>query len=211
MAEEPQRIFDRFLALLAERDAEAADALSDGRRMRTERGRTAVVEALIELVNEGQYPTVAQIAERAGVSERTVFRYFPDREAMYTAAAVEIFPRVAHCVSLFPPEGSTEFRLRELLKLRVEITVIAGRIAQWVESDDKPSELQRTVFQLRGEHLRNQINIWLAPELEIADPSLAPVLNSMLNHWPLGMLLEEFSPDECVDALYSAIFNMLRM
>ncbi len=210
MAAEILPTLDGFLALIAERNAEAADALSDGRRMRTERGRAAVVEALIDLVNEGNHPTVAQIAERAGVSERTVFRYFPDREAMYTAAAVEIFPKVAHCVSLVPPDGPTEVRLRELLKLRVEITQIAGRIAQWVESDDKPSDLQKTIVTLRGEHLYQQVTIWLQPELATADHSLASVLNSMLNHWPVGMLLEEFSPEECVDALYSAIIKMLR-
>jgi hypothetical protein len=32
----------------------------------------------------------------------------------------------------------------------------------------------------------------------------------MLNHWPIDMLLDEFSPEECVDALYSAIIKMLR-
>jgi AcrR family transcriptional regulator len=210
MASQPSPSLDTFLALVAERDADAAEALSDGRRMRTERGRTAVVEALLDLVHEGKHPTVSQVSERAGVSERTVFRYFPDRNAMYTAAAVEIFPKVAHCISLFPPKGPTEVRLRELLKLRVEITQIAGKIAQWVESDEKPSDLQRTIVALRAEHLRQQITIWLEPELASTDPSLASVLNSMLNHWPIGMLLDEFSPDECVDALYSAIFKMLR-
>ena len=210
MEQRPNPTLDGFLAVIAERNAEAAEALSDGRRMRTERGRTAVVEALIDLVNEGKHPTVAQVAERAGVSDRTVFRYFPDREAMYTAAAVEVFPKVAHCISLFPPKGPTEVRLRELLKLRVEITQIAGKIAQWVESDDKPSDLQRTIVALRVEHLRQQITIWLAPELASADPSLVSVLNSMLNHWPVGMLLDEFSPDDCVDALYSAIIKMFR-
>lgn len=210
MAEDSVPTLDGFLGLIAERDAEAAEALSDGRRMRTERGRAAVVEALIDLVNEGSYPTVAQIAERAGVSERTVFRYFPDRSAMYTAAAVEIFPKVAHCIALSPPDGPTEVRLRELLKLRVEITQIAGKVAKWVESDDKPSDLQKTIFTLRGERLLHQITNWLEPELATADPTLASVVNSMLNHWPVGMLLDEFSPDQCVDALYSAIIKMLR-
>ena len=210
MQQRPDPTLDGFLAVIAERNAEAAEALSDGRRMRTERGRTAVVEALFEFVNEGNHPTVAQIAERAGVSERTVFRYFPDREAMYTAAAVEVFPKVAHCLSLFPPDEPFEVRLRKLLELRIEITQIGGKIAQWVESDDRPSELQKTILSLRSEQLRQQIASWLAPELEGENAALLPALNAMLNHWPVGMLLDELSAEECVNVLYRAISQMLR-
>jgi AcrR family transcriptional regulator len=210
MPQQPNPTLDGFLAAVAERNAEAAEALSDGRRMRTERGRTAVVEALFELVNEGTHPTVAQIAECAGVSERTVFRYFPDREAMYTAAAIELFPKVAHCLSLFSPDEPFEVRLRRLLELRIELTQIGGKLAQWVEADDKPSELQKTILSLRGEQLRQQISSWLAPELEGENAALLPVINSMLNHWPVGMLLDELPPEECVDRLYRSISQMLR-
>lgn len=210
MAQRPDPTLDGFLAVIAERNAEAAEALSDGRRMRTERGRSAVVEALFELVNEGNHPTVAQVAERAGVSERTVFRYFPDREAMYTAAAVEVFPKVAHCLSLFPPDEPFKVRLLKLLELRIEITQIGGKIAQWVESDDRPSELQKTILGLRGEQLRQQIASWLAPELEGENAALLPALNAMLNHWSVGMLLDELSAAECIDMLHRAISQMLR-
>lgn len=210
MSQPPTLSLDDFLTRVAERSAEAAEALSDGRRMRAERGRTAVVEALLDLVNEGNHPTVAQIATRAGVSDRTVFRYFPDREAMYSAAAVEIFPKVSHCLSLVPPDGSFDVRLRGLLELRVELTQIGGKLAQWVESDDKPSQLQLTVLALRGEQLRHQIVAWLSPELDGANTALVPILNSMLNHWPVGTLLDELSPEECIDALFQAISQMLR-
>jgi AcrR family transcriptional regulator len=210
MANQPSPSLDAFLALVAERDADAAEALSDGRRMRTERGRAAVVEALLELVNEGTHPTVAQIAERAGVSERTVFRYFPDREAMYTAAAVEIFPKVSHCLSIFPPDGPFEVRLRRLLEFRVELTQIGANLSQWVESDDKPSQLQLTVSALRQEQLRNQIASWFGPELVGANERLVPVVNAMTSLRSVGMLLEEFSPDECIDVLQQAITQMLR-
>lgn len=209
MAASPSPSLDAFLALVAERNAAAADALSDGRRMRTERGRAAVVDALIDSVNEGQHPTVAQIAERAGVSERTVFRYFPDREAMYTAAAIEIFPIVSHCLTLHPPDESFDLRLRRLVELRVELAQVGGKLAQWVESDDKPSELQTTVLKLRGEQLRMQITAWLAPEIHGKNEELVPVIDLMLNHWPVGMLLDELPPEDCVDRLYRSISQML--
>ena len=51
----------------------------DGRRRRREKNRDAVIEALLGLVRGGDLdPTVVKIAERAGVSHRSVFRYFDD-------------------------------------------------------------------------------------------------------------------------------------
>jgi AcrR family transcriptional regulator len=51
----------------------------DGRRLRREQNREAVIDALIDLFGEGVYqPGSAQIAERAGISPRSLFRYFDD-------------------------------------------------------------------------------------------------------------------------------------
>ncbi|WOX20488.1 TetR/AcrR family transcriptional regulator [Streptomyces solicathayae] len=48
----------------------------------------ALLDALLGLISEsGREPTRKAIAERAGVSERTVFVHFADREALYVAAA----------------------------------------------------------------------------------------------------------------------------
>jgi len=67
----------------------------DGRTVRAERTRQALVEALIGLLDEGRpRPTAAEIAARAGVSERSVFQHFPDREALLEAVAREQYTRV---------------------------------------------------------------------------------------------------------------------
>ncbi|MEU7110764.1 TetR family transcriptional regulator [Streptomyces sp. NPDC046182] len=48
----------------------------------------ALLDALLGLISEGgREPTRKAIAERAGVSERTVFVHVADREALYVAAA----------------------------------------------------------------------------------------------------------------------------
>ena len=69
----------------------------DGRTARTERTNDAVVEAFLELIEEGDLrPGAARIAERAGVSLRTVFHHFDDLETLYTTAADRQIRRVAH-------------------------------------------------------------------------------------------------------------------
>lgn len=63
-------------------------AALDGRLARSARTRHAVVDALLDLLNEGDLsPTAARIAERAGVSLRLVFHHFDDLEAIYSELA----------------------------------------------------------------------------------------------------------------------------
>jgi AcrR family transcriptional regulator len=63
----------------------------DGRHARRERGRLAVIDAMLSLVSEGHVPpTVEQVAERADVSAASVFRYF-DTLADLRQATTEVF------------------------------------------------------------------------------------------------------------------------
>jgi TetR/AcrR family transcriptional regulator of autoinduction and epiphytic fitness len=67
----------------------------DGRTIRAERTRQALVDALFALLDEGELrPTAERIAKRAGVSERSVFQHFPDREALFEAVARQQYERV---------------------------------------------------------------------------------------------------------------------
>ena len=51
--------------------------------------------AVIELLEEGELsPTAERVAERARVSERSIFQHFGDREALFSAAAVRQYERI---------------------------------------------------------------------------------------------------------------------
>lgn len=63
----------------------AAEAL-DGRQNRTARSRLAICEACLDLVQEGVLqPSADAIAERAGLSRRSVFNHFSDLAELYDA------------------------------------------------------------------------------------------------------------------------------
>jgi Bacterial regulatory proteins, tetR family len=69
----------------------------DGRHARRERGRLAVIDAMLILVSEGHVPpTVEQLAERAGVSAASVFRYFDTLEDLRQATTGVFFKRNPH-------------------------------------------------------------------------------------------------------------------
>jgi AcrR family transcriptional regulator len=62
-------------------------AAADGRRERRERNRDSVVEAVLAMVHDGDLaPGADAVAARAGLSARSIFRYFDDLDDLCRAA-----------------------------------------------------------------------------------------------------------------------------
>lgn len=79
----------------------------DGRTARAERTRTALAEALLALLEEGDLtPTAERIARRAGVSERTLFQHFPERESLFQAAALAQAAKITPLVGELPGDDA---------------------------------------------------------------------------------------------------------
>jgi AcrR family transcriptional regulator len=68
-------------------DDETDATLTDGRRLRGERTRQRVVEALIDLVEHGELrPSAQRVATKAKVALRTVYHHFEDIDALRATA-----------------------------------------------------------------------------------------------------------------------------
>jgi AcrR family transcriptional regulator len=98
-------------------------AVIDGRTARRSRNKDAVLDALIELAHEGQEePAIEAIADRAGVSYRSVYRYFDDRTELMLAAIGRLMGDVW---SWLDPaaviSGTFEERLTGFIDQRVQI------------------------------------------------------------------------------------------
>jgi AcrR family transcriptional regulator len=77
-----------ILAPMAQTDQTAEKPEIDGRNLRSQRTRAAVAKAYLELTDLGDLrPSAHRIAERAGVSERAVFRHFQDMESLTSVVA----------------------------------------------------------------------------------------------------------------------------
>lgn len=75
----------------------------DGRHARSERSRQAMADALLDLLREGNLrPSSAQIAERAGVTQRTLFNQFGDMDSLIAAVVAN---QTARVVNLLPEAG----------------------------------------------------------------------------------------------------------
>ena len=84
----------------------------DGRSARRARNSDAVLDAVHELFVEGQHvPNIEDVAARAGVSLRSVYRYFPDSRQLMLAALVRR-TQLAEPSWELPEEGQGTFEER---------------------------------------------------------------------------------------------------
>jgi TetR/AcrR family transcriptional regulator, regulator of autoinduction and epiphytic fitness len=118
-----------------------ASGSRDGRTVRAERTRQALVDALFGLLEEGELrPTAERIAERAGVSERSVFQHFPDREALFEAVSRQQYERLIKEVDPVDASRPLDERLDAFVAQRARLfeqvspVVRAGRLFEH-ESD----------------------------------------------------------------------------
>jgi TetR/AcrR family transcriptional regulator of autoinduction and epiphytic fitness len=108
---------------------EAAAKQRDGRTVRAERTRQALVDALLGLLDAGELsPTAAAIAQRAGVSERSVFQHFPDREALFEAVARQQYERVMPTLSPVDASLPLDERIDQFTRQRARLYELIGGV-----------------------------------------------------------------------------------
>jgi TetR/AcrR family transcriptional regulator of autoinduction and epiphytic fitness len=101
---------------------EAPTKQTDGRKIRAERTRRALVDALLSLLDEGNLTTTAAaIAERAGVSERSLFQHFSDREALFEAVARQQYERVLPTLHPIDATLPLDERIDQLTRQRARL------------------------------------------------------------------------------------------
>jgi len=95
----------------------------DGRHARRDANRDKVVDALLDLYREGELaPSAAQVADRSGVSHRSVFRYFEDLDELCRVSIERHAASVAHLLEIDGlGEGSLLERIDALIAARLEL------------------------------------------------------------------------------------------
>src|ERR671932_1594691 len=83
-----------------------------GRAAQRRRTRKAIVAAAAELLAKGRTPSVAEVAEAAEVSRRTVYMYFPTLEQLLVDAALASVSREGVDAVLEAMEAEADVELR---------------------------------------------------------------------------------------------------
>ncbi len=145
----------------------------DGRRLRRERGRTAVIDAMFEIIREtGVPPTVDAIAERAGVSTSSVFRYFDSVEDLQQQTIDRYFERFAP-LFLVPAagQGPRSERIARFVDARLQLYEAIGPIGRLarIRAVDLP-RFAEPLERMRA-LLVDQIGVHFAPEVADRSPA----------------------------------------
>lgn len=109
---------ERAPELRPTRSRDAAE--TDGRVRRSVRSRERILDALTELIAEGDLqPTGQRVAARAGIGLRTVYRHFEDMETLYRELNERVTKRYVPAVE-DPPGGSLDERIAAMVRFRVK-------------------------------------------------------------------------------------------
>jgi len=149
----------------------------DGRARRSHQSRDAIVAALFELLGEGHLePTAQQVAERADVGLRSVFRHFSDMESLYTTLDARLLANVTPMLQDDPPDGTASERAAAMVDHRVALfeQILpykrASNVKRW-RSPYLTAQHRKLVSELRARLL-----LWL-PELKAAPPETVEALD----------------------------------
>lgn len=154
----------------------ATTLASDGRVRRGERSGQAIVEALIDLVGKGILePTAQQVAARAGVGIRTVFRRFSDMERLFAEMSTRVQGNVLPLLAEGAPGGDLLERARALVGRRVAFFERIGRYKRAANLRRSRSPYLRDRHAELVRLLRAELLRWL-PELRRAPAALVDAL-----------------------------------
>jgi AcrR family transcriptional regulator len=104
----------------------------DGRRASRDRNRLAVVDALLDLYAEGNMrPGADEVAKRAGLSRRSVFRYFDDLDDLDRTAIARQQERVRPLWDIRDlGEGTLSARIEAIAAMRCTLFEAVGPAAR---------------------------------------------------------------------------------
>ena len=95
---------------------------TDGRVQRGERNRAAIVDALLTLLEDGVLrPSAREIAERAGVSLRSVFQHFDDMESLYAECVRRQHERVTPLLTPIDVDAPFDERIEAVVVQRSRV------------------------------------------------------------------------------------------
>lgn len=191
--------------------AMSTDYLDSGRTRQKQRTRDQLIAAARELIAVGDTPRVEEVAEAAGISRPTAYRYFASQAELLAAA----YPETAAASALPDPPPATldervaavadfvigrvqesEPQQRAMLRLSLgdaphELPLRQGRAIAWfiealapIESSIGEEGVHRLALALRAA-CGIETRVWLS---DVA--GLAPAEVSALQHWMVDGLVQ---------------------
>lgn len=153
----------------------------DGRTLRRQRNRTAVVDALLDLYTDGILrPSSVEIASRAGLSPRSIFRYFDDADDLSRAAIDRQLERTAPLlVVAASPDAPLADRIGALVAQRSVLFEATAPSATVMRLQAPFQSVLEAQLRRSRAFLRSQIRRLFEAELSSMDGNGAATLSAI--------------------------------
>jgi len=154
-------------AEVPEDDDGVATRDGDGRTARRERNREAVVTALLGLYRDGVLaPSADDIAARAGVSARSLFRYFADVGDLASEAVARQQEHLAPLLELdLDPEAPLDERIDAFVAARIRLLDAMGEVGRVARFRAFQQPIVATGLTRVRRVLREQVTVVIGPAL----------------------------------------------
>ncbi len=141
----------------------------DGRHLRSERTRAAIVSALLTLAAEGELaPTAQQIADAAGVALRSIRQHFATREELFVAAAAEHARRTKDLRVDVEPAAPLATRIATFAKVRAKELETTAPLRHAAELAEETSQIVARAMAAARTQRRKDVARVFAKELAAA-------------------------------------------
>lgn len=143
----------------------------DGRRLRGERSRQAIIDAALALMEEGNLvPTAQQISDRAGVGIRSFFRHFSDMETLFASIDGQIREFAERLFLGGDREGSLAERIRHAVERRADGYEVETKMILSTAAQMWRYEVLRKNYARYQRGLRRDLDNWLPELAELLAP-----------------------------------------
>ena len=184
---------------------------ADGRVQRSRRSRQLIIEAMLDLINEGVLiPTAQQVADRANIAIRTVFRHFSEMEQLYNELDAQIRE---HYLDLFrggDRSGTLDTRLQHAIERHANAyttlspVMLATRALLW------RSPTLTKCYDENQQKLRIDLDNWL-PELKEVSAATPEAIDAIasFDFWHRLHVSQAMSKSASVKIITDLIKNLL--
>jgi len=185
---------------------------ADGRRRRSQDSRARIVAAMLELVKEGDpSPGAEQVATRAQVGLRTVFRHFKDMDSLYGEMSQVIEAELRLAVVDLPFKAADwRGRVLELVHRRATAYEAIAPFKRAAEAHRHRSSFLAT-DQTRLVSISREILLRQLPPEVAADALTVEALDLLLSFeaWNRLRRDQDLTPSQAIEALEHALRRLL--
>jgi AcrR family transcriptional regulator len=138
----------------------------DGRTARSERTRNAIVDAHVQLIQEGDLrPTADRIAKLAGVSLRALWSHFADMEALFAASGERILENRDAVFEPIPADLPLPRRIEAYCRQRARMLEQIGPAARAAAIKEPFSPTLQRYRRAHIDRVRDELRALFATEL----------------------------------------------